>query len=368
METELIENPQKHFIRPAVNDTSFLASKHHPFIDIPNPQEQSLQTEIITNILDASSEKILSTPKNTSPFIEANTEITTLFQLENECTTAVFSKDNELTIAHHDFIMAMYECASKVFGDETISEPDIRVSHVIKGRIPEALRKPVQELLSHEKTMYWERLAFVIEIPTITRVIGGNTLTLCVGGVRALNHQNLYSKKSVERFKVFTGFRNKVCTNTCVSTDGILNDVKVLSINELKNHIMQLLSTYNMENHLSQMQNLENKYLTENQFCQILGRGRLYQHLPKNLKAAIPELQFNDGQLNSIAKAYFEDENFSKNDNGDINCWKMYNLLTGANKSSYIDNFLDKSLNAFHFAEGISKAIDGDSAYRWFLS
>lgn len=302
------------------------------------------------------------------PFIEANTEVATLYQLENDCSTAIFAKDNELTIPHQDFIKATQDCVYEVFDNEEILEPDIRVSHILKGRIPEAIRKPVHELLPHEKTLNWERLAFCIEIPSITRVIGGNTLTLCVGGVRALNHQNLYSKKSPERFKVFIGFRNLVCLNTCISTDGFLSEVKVMSIDELKKHIIKLLTSYDMENHFTQMQSLENQYLTENQFCQILGRGRLYQHLPKNLKADIPELQFNDGQLNAITKAYLEDESFCKEPDGKISLWKFYNLYTGANKSTYIDSFLEKGLNAFEFTQTVQKALIGNGDYHWFLN
>ena len=47
--------------------------------------------------------------------------------------------------------------------------------------------------------------------------------------------------------------------------------------------------------------------------------------------------------------------------------WKVYNLLTGANKSSYIDNFLDRALNASQLAEGINKALYGDKEYSWFV-
>jgi len=47
--------------------------------------------------------------------------------------------------------------------------------------------------------------------------------------------------------------------------------------------------------------------------------------------------------------------------------WRVYNLLTGANKSSYIDNFLDRSLNATQLTEGLSRAVQGDSEYRWFI-
>ena len=43
--------------------------------------------------------------------------------------------------------------------------PSIRVSHQIKGRVPSAIGKPVKELKENEKTIYYERMAFLIEIP-----------------------------------------------------------------------------------------------------------------------------------------------------------------------------------------------------------
>jgi len=48
--------------------------------------------------------------------------------------------------------------------------------------------------------------------------------------------------------------------------------------------------------------------------------------------------------------------------------WKMYNLFTGANKSSYIDMFLHRGVNASELVEGISDAlIFNDSPHRWYL-
>ena len=66
-------------------------------------------------------------------------------------------------------------------------------------------------LLEEEKTIYYERMMFCFEIPTIFETIDGSRLNLTIGGVRAYNHENLYSKKSMEKFKVFIGFKNLVC-------------------------------------------------------------------------------------------------------------------------------------------------------------
>ncbi|SHF23355.1 protein of unknown function [Chryseobacterium takakiae] len=116
------------------------------------------------------------------------------------------------------------------------------------------------------------------------------------------------------------------------------------------------------------MKELADYSLTEHQFAQLLGRTRLYQHLPKKEKSQIPRLQFNDGHINTITKDYYEDESFCRDNAGDINLWNLYNLFTQASKSSCIDTFLNRNLNAFEFTKGIQKTLNGNSNYHWFLS
>ena len=72
-------------------------------------------------------------------FIEANTESIDMNHLKSDCIVPVFSKDNEMTISHPAFIETVHDVASELFRGESIEEPDIMVSHVIKGRIPEAI-------------------------------------------------------------------------------------------------------------------------------------------------------------------------------------------------------------------------------------
>ena len=302
------------------------------------------------------------------PFIEANTKEVTMEHLRNECVVPVFSKDNEITISHPSFIETVWEAANKVFLNETIEYPIIRVSHVIKGRTPEAIHKPVKDLLETDKTIYYERMMFCFEIPTIHEDIMGNRLNLTIGGVRAYNHENLYSRKGMEKFKVFIGFKNMVCCNMCVSTDGYKSELKVMSINDLSSSAMQLFQEYNISKHLYYMGAFKDSYMTEQQFAQFLGKSRLYQYLPNEQKKRLPQMLMTDTQINLVAKAYYNDDNFALPDNSrGISMWNVYNLLTGANKSSYIDNFLDRSLNATQFAEGVNKALYGDSEYAWFI-
>ena len=303
-----------------------------------------------------------------SPFILANTEEVTLQHLKHDCIIPVFSKDNEKTIAHQEFIEIVLNAVSKVFPHHSISAPEIRVSHQIKGRIPEAIHKNVKDLLDHEKTIYYERMAFIIKIPSITDRINSNEVSLTVGGVRSYNLENLYNKKTFEKFKLFVGFQNKVCCNLCVSTDGFLDDLRVGNYSELQSKSVELLQNYNAELHLMEMKELTQDYLSEHQFAQLIGKSRLYQHLPKLEKQKIPLLNFNDSHINTMAKDYYEDKNFCRQQDGRINLWDVYNLFTQANKSSYIDTFLDRNLNAFEFSKGIQKTLSGNSSYHWFLS
>ena len=302
------------------------------------------------------------------PFIEANTKEVSMEHLKNECIVPVFSKDNEITISHPNFIETVWEAANRVFPNESVDMPEIRVSHIIKGRTPEAIHKSVKDLSEEDKTIYYERMMFCFEIPSIHEEINGNRLNLTIGGVRAYNHENLYSKKGMEKFKIFIGFKNMVCCNMCVSTDGFKSELKVMDVHGLLNAAIQLFQEYNAAKHLYYMGAFKDCFMTEHQFAQFLGKCRLYQYLPVEQKRMLPQMLMTDTQIGIIAKSFYHDENFSTIEQGNkISMWNVYNLLTGANKSSYIDNFLDRAYNATQLAEGLNKALYGDSEYAWFI-
>ena len=304
-----------------------------------------------------------------SPFIEANTEGVSLSHLKEKCVIPVFTKDNEITISHQEFIETVISVITTIFPNEAIEAPEIRVSHQIKGRTPDALHIPANALQDHQRTSYFERMAFIIRVPGITETINGNKLALTIGGVRAINQENLYNKKTYEKFKFFIGYQNLICCNLCVSTDGYQSEIRAMTILDLEDKIIQTIANYRAQEHLKTMTNLLDYSLTERDFAQIIGKSRLYNYLPKKEKTLIPELLLNDGHINTVAKDYYQDESFCRNANGDISMWEFYNLLTGSNKSSYIDTFLERGVNAFQFSEGISNALSGSSTnYAWFLS
>ena len=345
----------------------FYPSKMNEILDTSTNQVKLASSQ--DNIdLTNNSPNNLSRDKEITPFIVANTIEVPLHHLKQDCIIPVFSKDNEKTIAHQEFIESVLSAISKVFPHHSISTPEIRVSHQIKGRTPDAIHLNAKDLLDHQKTIYYERMAFVINIPSIVDSINGNELTLSVGGVRSYNLENLYNKKTLEKFKFFIGFQNKVCLNMCINTDGFKEDLRVSSASELQHKVIEVMQNYNAELHLMEMKEFTQDYLSEHQFAQLIGKSRLYQHLPKSEKQKIPMLNFNDSHINTMAKDYYEDKNFCRLDDGRINLWDVYNLFTQANKSSYIDTFLDRNLNAFEFSKGIQKTLSGNFGYHWFLS
>jgi hypothetical protein len=300
-------------------------------------------------------------------FILANTEPISYADLKHRCIIPVFAKDNESTISHSQFIDTIGQAADKFFSTENILHPAIRISHPIKGRIPEAMGKPADALLDEEKTIYYERCAFMYEIPGISANVNGNKLSLSIGGVRAYNNENLYGRKSEEHFKVFIGFKNHVCINLCISTDGFLEDLRIMSVQDLFNRIFQLLTRFDAERQLNQLKRLSEYALSEHQFAQLIGRSKLYNYLPVKQKRDIEKLPLSDTQISIVAKDYYQDKSFCRSEDGGIDMWKVYNLFTSATKSSYIDTFLDRTAGSFVFIAELINHIRS-STKSWYLS
>lgn len=313
-------------------------------------------TAITTQQL-VSNHEIESSISNNNNFIEANTQQVSLSHLKKECLIPVFAKDNENTIAHFEFIDAVRSEAQKLFPEGTVTMPAIRTSHMIKGRIPSAIGKPAKELLEHEKTLYYERMAFMIEIPHIHTYINNQKLNLTVGGVRSYSEQNLFSKKSIEKFKIFIDFKNMVCCNLCIATDGLKDDLRVSSIDELKSKSRELFLSYNQDAQIDTLSQMQDYCINQEQFAHLVGKMKLYHHLDKTQKHGLFELNTTDSQINTIIKSYVDDDNFSADSNGYITLWNLYNLFTESSKSNYIDNFLSRNCNTYEFVNHLGESL-----------
>ena len=300
-------------------------------------------------------------------FIESNTVEGSLYEINNHHLIPVFLRENTPLISQGEFIDTTMQAARQIFNGERILSPSIRLSHPILGRIPDAKNKQANELLDHEKTKFYDRLAFLIEIPSIYTDVAGNRLNLTVGGVKCYSMENLMSKNYEQHFKVFIGFEVKACTNLCISTDGLMRELKVKSVEALYNGIHFLFQEFNAVQFANQLKLLPNYELTEAQFAHLVGRARLYRHVPDEIKQSVPDIMFGDAQINSVCRDYYTDNNFCRSVDGSINLWRLYNLFTNANKSSYVDSFLDRTVNALQITTVLKDALDnkGDC---WYLN
>ena len=299
-------------------------------------------------------------------FLDANTNSITLEELTNSCVVPTWG-NQELTISHQDFISCVCDATKDFYQGESVNTPEIRVSHIVSGRTPDALGKKASELLECEKTQFYQRLAFAFTIPTIYETLNGQRLELCVGGVRNYNDLNLYrTTKGAEKFSVFVGWRVRICSNQILTGDGVRLSMEVMSVRDIYKNVMDLFSGFIPARDLHLMQTLSNTYLTETQFAQIVGRMRMYQALPNNVLRGIPRLLITDSQINSVCRDYYHNETFGVKDN-QISLFDFHNLLTQSNKNSYIDSYLQRAVNATEVSVGINNALHGDSKYSWFI-
>lgn len=302
-------------------------------------------------------------------FIESNTQEISLEELTERNIIPTFS-DNSLTISHQNFIGAVTKVANNVFGELTPVE--LRVSHPIIGRIPSAQHKKIYELTEKEKTVFYQRMAFCCHVVNLTRTINGQIVHLCVGGVRAYNEDKLYSRKSAMKFKVFVGWQVRVCSNLMLTCDGYSGTIECLTEADIMQKTFELFGGFEpgMENTLQVLQNLKSTSISEELFCKIIGRMRLYQALPMSKQRELPPLIIGDSAVNAMVRNYVTNPDFGITSGGDFTCWNLMQLGNEAVKQSYIDKWLERNQNCTDFAIGIQKAINGDDTegYSWFIS
>jgi hypothetical protein len=301
-------------------------------------------------------------------FLEANTNAISFEELTEQCVVPTWA-NQELTISHQDFISTVHEAACNVFAGETINTPEIRVSHIVRGRIPSALGKRSSELLESEKTQFFQRLAFAFTIPSLHECIDGQRLELCIGGVRNYSDLNLYrASKGLENFSVFVGWRVVICSNQVLTGEGVKFNMEVSNINELYRNVLELLHSFNPAKDIHLLHALSETYLTETQFAQVVGRMRMFQALPSAQQKRMPQLLITDSQINSVCRDFYRSEHFGMKDNA-ISLFDFHNLLTESNKSSYVDTYLHRAVNATEVSVGLNNVMQGiDNKYAWFLS
>jgi len=302
-------------------------------------------------------------------FIESNTEAITIDQLVSRCIVPTFS-DNTLTIAHQNAIGAVYKAAEEVFGE--LTPPECRVSHAINGRVASALHKPAKDLTDDEKTVFYQRIAFIAHVKSLTRIVAGQTVELTIGMCRAYNEDKLYSRPSPEKFRLFVGWKVRVCSNLCLTCSGNSGLVECMTEADIYQKAYQLFSKFDpqKEETLELLENLNNTRISESQFCYIIGRMRLYQALPNEVQKTLPVLEIGDQAVNAAVRGFVTNPNFGlKEGETSITTWEMLQLFNEAIKQTYIDRWIDRNQNCTDFLLGIQKALDGNDTegYSWFL-
>ena len=215
-------------------------------------------------------------------------------------------------------------------------------------------------------------MAFVCHVLNLTRTINGQNVNLCIGGVRAYNEDKLYSRKSPMKFKVFVGWQVRVCSNLMLTCDGNSGTIECMTEADIMQKTLELYNGFEpmMDETLQRLENLHDTSISEELFCKIIGRMRLYQALPTNTQKELPPLTLGDSTVNAMVKNYVTNENFGKRNNQDITCWNFLQLANEAVKQTYIDKFLDRNQNCTDFAIGIQRAIEGTDTegYSWFIN
>lgn len=323
------------------------------------PLGETVTAEVIDNL----------DPDNHPNFIESNTQAITLEELSNNLIPTW--ADNSLTISHTNFIKAVRAAAEQVFGNLTPVE--IRTSHPIQGRRPEAIHKKQNELTESDRTLYYQRMAFVSHVIGLSREVNGQVVNLTIGGVRNYADDQLYRTATPQKFKVFVGWQVRVCSNMMLTCNGNSGVIQCLTEADVFQKTMELFTTFNpeRENILKQLGNLQSTRMTEQQFCNIIGRMRLYQALPIADQHQLPPLLIGDQAVNEATRGYFNNPNFCKKEGDDgISCWNFLQLLTESVKSSYIDKYTERNQNAVDITLGIQNALNGtdEEGYSWFLS
>ena len=310
-----------------------------------------------------------STEAPESHFIESNTQPITLEELSEKSIVPTFA-DGTLTTSHQSFIECVMEAGKTVFGE--LTPVDIRVSNPINGRVPSALHLKANELTDRDKTLYYQRMAFVSHVVGLTRSVNGQTVHLCIGGVRAYNEDKLYSRPCPTKYRIFCSWTVKVCTNLMVQA-GYIGNLECMSTADIKEKALELFSSFDpvKEDNLRTLEALGNTSITEEQFCKVIGRLRLYQALPNTTKAelGLPNILLGDQAVNAAVRGYVENPNFKKEDGIDLSLWRMLQLFNEACKASYIDKWLERNQNCTDLIIGLEKALNGESQeYAWFLS
>ena len=303
-------------------------------------------------------------------FIESNTQGISFEELTTKNLIPTFA-DGTLSLSHGSIIKATMKAAEQVFGE--LAPVQIRVSHRVQGRTPEAMDKLTSELTEEDKTEFYQRMGFVIRAKNFTRVVNGVEVNLCVGGTRSYAEEKLFGRPAPAHIKLVCGWHVRLCSNGCITTSGTSGTLNCLTEADVFENAIKLFQNFSPEKEdvLGILENLGRTSISEEQLCHVIGRLRLYQALPLAEQEALPRFILGDNAINKVAQGYISNETFGRKNENSITLWSLLNLMNEAVKQgAYINDWVDRNINCTDFVLGIQKALLGqdEECYDWFLN
>ena len=160
-----------------------------------------------------------------------------------------------------------------------------------------------------------------------------------------------------------------------IQTSGTTGTIECMTEADIYQRAYQLFQSFDpeKEDNLRLLENLHTTRISQELFCSIVGRLRLYQALSTEQLKCLPSIEIGDQAVNAAVRGYAGDNpNFGIHEDGDgsISCWDLMNLLNEAIKATYIDRWVERNQACTDFAIGIQKAINGEDTegYSWFLN
>ncbi len=335
---------------------------------ILEPQSQTVARAVqFSPVVRAENESVGNQFERPS-FLDGPANAISLADLKTKCVVPCWPS-GEPCISHPLFIEQIRAAAATVFGTEYLEEPEIRTSHPQRSRNASALEKHISEVSEQERYLWYERMCFCIVI-SATDIINGQETRLIVGGVRAMNNENIRSRRGIERFKIFISTRVTICSNLCIFTDGTIDKLEVTEASQIYDNAVQLFQNFNPDLNRHRLEMLNQTTMSTEDFSHIVGKLRIYEALSnaKRNELALPQILLGDQTLNAAVKEFTSNPNFGVGDADSISCWQFLNYLNASCRNSYIDRFIDKQVNAMDLSIGIARALNHeDDSYSWFL-
>ncbi|MDE6670198.1 MAG: DUF3871 family protein, partial [Muribaculaceae bacterium] len=177
-------------------------------------------------------------------FIEGPSHEVSMEELTYRNIIPTFS-DNSLTISHQKFIETTRKAAEVIFGQGNVTQAETRCSHAIIGRIPSAQHLKASELREDQKTIFYHRLAWIAQICNFTSSINGQSVSLTIGGTRSYHEDKLYTRQNPQHFRIFIGFRVRVCSNMMLTCDGVSENLLCMTEADIFQHAFNLFQRFN---------------------------------------------------------------------------------------------------------------------------